>query len=112
MMGAACLPLPDPYNINSIPYGYCFADIVKTPNTNGTVNIDDLLAVITSGGKRTPRKLDLNAGTRRQRRPIDQGCLILLSTGATAPYSAVHDHVADLDSSSASNSSTSLYDKP
>ena len=50
MMGAPCLPLPDPYNINSIPYGYCVADIVKTPNTNGTVNIDDLLAVINAWG--------------------------------------------------------------
>jgi hypothetical protein len=39
--------------------------------------------VITSGGKRNPAKLDLNAGTRRQRRRIDQACLILLSTDAT-----------------------------
>jgi DDE superfamily endonuclease len=30
--------------------------------------------VITSGGKRTPAKLDLKAGARRQRRRIDQAC--------------------------------------
>src|SRR5947209_7139933 len=30
-------------------------------------------------------QLDLNAGTRRQRRRIDQACLILFSTEATAP---------------------------
>jgi adenine-specific DNA-methyltransferase len=41
--------------------------------------------VITSGGKRNPAKLDLNAGTRRQRRRIGQACLILLSTDATDP---------------------------
>jgi hypothetical protein len=41
--------------------------------------------MITSGGKRNPAKLDLKAGTRRQRRRIDQACLTLLSTDATAP---------------------------
>jgi hypothetical protein len=41
--------------------------------------------VITSGGKRNPAKLDLNAGTRRERRRIDQACLILLFTDATDP---------------------------
>lgn len=39
--------------------------------------------MITSGGKRNPAKLDLSAGTRRERRRIDQACLILLSTYAT-----------------------------
>ncbi|MCA1710068.1 MAG: hypothetical protein LC808_44995 [Actinobacteria bacterium] len=41
--------------------------------------------MITSGGKRNPAKLDLDADTRRARRRIDQACLILLSTDATAP---------------------------
>jgi hypothetical protein len=41
--------------------------------------------VITSGGKRNPAKPDLNAGTRRERRRIDQACLILLFTDATDP---------------------------
>jgi hypothetical protein len=46
--------------------------------------------VISSGGKRNPAKLDLNAGTRRERRRIDQACQILLSTDATdRPYSEV-----------------------
>ena len=44
--------------------------------------------MITSGGKRKPAKLDLNAGTRRQRRRIDQSCLILFSFEATAPVVA------------------------
>ena len=39
--------------------------------------------VITSGGKRKPAKLDLGAGTRRERRRINPACLILLSTDAT-----------------------------
>ena len=41
--------------------------------------------MITSGGNRNPAKLDLKAGTRRQRRRVDKACLILLSTDATAP---------------------------
>jgi hypothetical protein len=49
--------------------------------------------VITSGGKRNPAKLDLSAGIRRERRRIDQACLILLSTDATAPAG---DFEADL----------------
>jgi hypothetical protein len=41
--------------------------------------------MITSGGNRNPAKLELNAGTRRGRRRIDQACRILLSTHATVP---------------------------
>ncbi|HZA16742.1 MAG TPA: hypothetical protein VE645_07570, partial [Pseudonocardiaceae bacterium] len=44
--------------------------------------------MITSGGKRNPAKLDLDADTRRARRRIDQACLILLSTDATVPIAA------------------------
>ena len=44
--------------------------------------------MITSGGKRNPAKLDLGAGTRRERRRIDQAFLILLSTDATVPMAA------------------------
>ncbi|MCA1709787.1 MAG: hypothetical protein LC808_43520 [Actinobacteria bacterium] len=44
--------------------------------------------MITSGGKRNPAKPDLNAGTRRERRRIDQACLILLFTDATDPSQA------------------------
>jgi len=40
--------------------------------------------MITSGGKRNPAKLDLDADTRRGRR-INPACLILFSTDATAP---------------------------
>jgi hypothetical protein len=45
--------------------------------------------LITSGGNRNPAKLDLAAGTRRQRRHIHQACLILLSTDATDPYEVI-----------------------
>jgi hypothetical protein len=52
--------------------------------------------VITSGGKRNPAKPDLNAGTRRERRRIDQACLILLFTDASDPlkekgFTLLHD---------------------
>jgi hypothetical protein len=36
--------------------------------------------------KRNPAKLDLDAGTQRERRRIDQACLILLFTDATDPW--------------------------
>jgi hypothetical protein len=42
-------------------------------------------SVITSGGKRNPAKPDVDTGTRREQRRIDQACLILLSTDATDP---------------------------
>jgi hypothetical protein len=38
------------------------------------------------GREAEPAKLDLDVGTRRQRRRIDQACLILLSNDATAPF--------------------------
>ena len=50
----------------------------------GTLNHRTAIT-ITSGGKRNPAKLDLDAAIRRQRRRIDQACLSLLSTDATAP---------------------------
>jgi hypothetical protein len=50
--------------------------------------------MITSGGKRNPAKLDLDADTRRGlRRRIDQVCLILLSTHATVPLDLLNDEV-------------------
>jgi transposase-like protein len=41
--------------------------------------------MIISGGKRKPAKLDLDTDTRRQRRRINQACLILFAIDATAP---------------------------
>lgn len=42
--------------------------------------------MITSGGKRNPEKLDLDADTRRGRRRINQACPILFSTDATGQF--------------------------
>jgi DNA replication protein DnaC len=67
--------------------------------------------VITSGGKRNPAKLDLDTGTRRQRRRIDQACLILLSTDATDPFQVLTEREEKNSIAIASNESFSGWTK-
>jgi hypothetical protein len=45
----------------------------------------------TSCERRNPAKLDLNAGTRREQRRIDQACLIFLFTDATDHHGPAGD---------------------
>jgi hypothetical protein len=52
---------------------------------NGHKDVLGLWMGTGGGGKRNPAKLGLGADTRRERRRIDQACLILLSIDATAP---------------------------
>ncbi len=49
--------------------------------------------MITSAGKQNPAKVDLDAGTRRERRRINLACLILFSTDATVPPRDVHNYL-------------------
>jgi hypothetical protein len=60
--------------------------IERPPVPRGNcVSEDRLRKLITDSnawGNRYPAKLDLNAGTRRQRRRINQACVILVSTDA------------------------------
>lgn len=79
------------------------ADVIDSDATVGqqffNVTVGEPVAQVPTNRERDhirrqaePCELDLNAGTRRQRRRIDQACLILLSTDTTDPV----DDLAEL----------------